>query len=287
MTVFNLGSINLDYFYKTPHLPRAGETLAALDFSAGLGGKGANQSVALAHGGAKVIHIGQIHKDDEAHISLLASAGVDLRHLARGDVPTGHAIVMIDEASGENQIILMQGANIAMTPEMIQATLDEAEAGDWALTQNETNLNDVFLQEAKKRGLNICYSAAPFVKDKLLALLDVIDLLVVNEGEAEEIEAALARPPEAWGIGHVIITKGAEGASYYGTDGTFFQPSEKVKAVDSTGAGDTYLGFLLAQLSNGQTIKQAMAIASKAAGLQVTRYGTADAIPTLDEIQQG
>ena len=287
MTVFNLGSINLDYFYKTPHLPRAGETLAALDFTAGLGGKGANQSVALALGGAKVVHIGQIHKDDEAHISLLASSGVDLRHIAKGDVPTGHAIVMIDAASGENQIILMQGANSAMTHEMISAALDEAQAGDWALTQNETNLNDVFLHEAKQRGLKICYSAAPFLKDTLLTLRDIIDLLVVNEGEAEEIETALAKPPEAWGIGHVIITKGAEGASYFGTEGAFFQPSEKVKAVDSTGAGDTYLGFLLAQLSNGQTIKQAMAIASKAAGLQVTRYGTADAIPTLAELQQG
>lgn len=285
MTVFNLGSVNLDYFYKTPHLPRAGETLAALEFSAGLGGKGANQSVALALGGAQVVHIGQIHKDDESHIALLGACGVDLRHLAKGDVPTGHAIVMIDEASGENQIILMQGANLAMTPKMISSALDEAQDGDWALTQNETNLNDVFLQEAKKRGLKICYSAAPFLKDKLLALLDIIDLLVVNEGEAQEIEAALARPPEAWGIAHVIITKGAEGASYYGAEGTFFQPSEKVKAVDSTGAGDTYLGFLLAQLSHGRDIKHAMAIASKAAGLQVTRYGTADAIPTLDEIQ--
>ena len=285
MTVFNLGSINLDYFYKTPHLPRAGETLAALDYSAGLGGKGANQSVALALGGASVVHIGHIHKDDEAHIGLLVRAGVDMRHLAKGDVPTGHAIVMIDAASGENQIILMQGANIAMTNKMISAALDEAKAGDWALTQNETNLNDVFLQEAKKRGLKICYSAAPFVKDKLIALLDIIDLLVVNEGEAEEIEAALARPPEAWGIDHVIITKGADGASYYGIEGAVFQPSENVKALDSTGAGDTYLGFLLAQLSNGQTIKQAMIVASKAAGLQVTRYGTADAIPSLAEIQ--
>lgn len=284
MAVFNLGSINLDYFYKVPHLPKPGETLGALSFSQGLGGKGANQSVALARGGAQIYHIGQIHKDDEAHIALMAQAGVDLTHIARGDVPTGHAIVVIDEASGENQILLMAGANHALTDAQMTKALESAKAGDWALTQNETNLGEAFLKTAKSKGLQICYSAAPFVKDQLLALIDHVDLLVVNEGEAAEIEAALGKAPEAWGLPHLVVTKGAEGAYYWGKEGALFQPSEQVKAVDTTGAGDTYLGFLLAQLSNGATIKDAMQIASKAASIQVTRFGTADAIPTLAEL---
>ena len=284
MTVFNLGSINLDYFYKVPHLPKPGETLGALSFSQGLGGKGANQSVALARGGADVYHIGQIHKDDEAHIALMAQAGVDLTHIARGDVPTGHAIVVIDDASGENQILLMAGANHALTDSQMTKALEGAKAGDWALTQNETNLGEAFLKTAKSKGLQICYSAAPFVKDQLLALIDYVDLLVVNEGEADEIAAALGKAPEAWGLPHLVVTKGAQGAYYWGKEGALFQPSEQVKAVDTTGAGDTYLGFLLAQLSHGASISQAMAIASKAASIQVTRFGTADAIPALAEL---
>ena len=284
MTVFNLGSINLDYFYQLPHLPKPGETLGALSFSQGLGGKGANQSVALARGGADTYHIGQIHHDDEAHIALMARAGVDLTHVTRGDVPTGHAIVMIDEASGENQILLMAGANHALGETHITQALAGAQAGDWALTQNETNCGEAFLKAAKEKGLQICYSAAPFVKEDVLAVLDIVDLLVVNEGEASEIELALGKTPEAWGVPHLVVTKGAEGAYYWGKEGALFQPSESVKAVDTTGAGDTYLGFLLAQLSHGTSMKEAMQIASKAAAIQVTRFGTADAIPTIAEL---
>ena len=284
MTVFNLGSINLDYFYKTPHLPKAGETLAALDFTMGLGGKGANQSIALARGGADVVHIGQIHKDDAKAIAPLKDAGVNLDHLLLADVATGHAIVVIDVASGENQILLMQGANIAITEQMVSAALADAKETDWALSQNETSMNDTFLRQAKAKGLKICYSAAPFIKEQVLSLMPIVDLLVVNEGEAQEIESALGKAPQAWGIAHVIVTKGAQGADYFGKEGHVFQPSHKVKAVDTTGAGDTYLGFLLAQLSQGASMKQAMAIASKAASVQVTRFGTSDAIPLLDEL---
>ena len=284
MSVFNLGSINLDYFYKVPHLPTAGETLAALNYSLGLGGKGANQSVALAKGGAEVFHIGQIHRDDEAHIALLHEADIDLQFVARADVPTGHAVVVIDEGSGENQILLMPGANAAISPSQIDEALAQAKAGDWALTQNETNLSEAFLRQAKDKGLQICYSAAPFVKQTVLSLLGIVDLLVVNEGEAAEIAAALGQAPEAWGIPHLVITKGADGAQYHGIEGSFTQRAEPVKAVDTTGAGDTYLGFLLARLSHGETMAQAMAVASQAAALQVTRYGTAEAIPTMAEI---
>ena len=130
-------------------------------------------------------------------------------------------------------------------------------------------------------------SAAPFVAEITAKLLPLADLLVVNEGEAASLVAMVGTSYEALGLPHLIITYGAKGAEYIGEEGRFHVPAPSVKAVNTTGAGDTYLGFLLAQLSNGQTIKQAMAIASKAAGLQVTRYGTADAIPTLDNIQQG
>lgn len=286
MAIYNLGSINIDYFYKVPHLLKAGETLAATDFSQGLGGKGANQSVACARSSAKVFHIGRLHEKDQNWLSVLQEAAVDISHIQIDDkVPTGHAVILIDQQTAENQILLMAGANGAIEEACLETALVGAQKTDWALCQNETNLGVDFLKMAHDRGLSICYSAAPFVKESVLAVLDIVDLLVVNEIEAADIEAALSKPPEAWGVPHLIITKGAEGADYYGAEGHFHQPAIKVKAVDTTGAGDTYLGFLLGRLSCGDDIKQAMAIAGHAAALQVTRYGTAEAIPSLSEIQ--
>ena len=284
MAIYNLGSINLDYFYHVPHLPKPGETLASTAYHQGLGGKGANQSIAIARGGGQVKHIGLIHHQDSAHIQFMKDVGVDIAHIHTADHPTGHAIVTIEADTAENQILLMQGANHEISEEMIDKALIKAGEGDWALTQNETNLGDVFLQKAKAKGCQICYSAAPFIKEKLLSLIDIIDLLVVNEGEAEAVSQALGKGPDAWGIPHVIVTKGADGAIYEGVDGSHFVPSQKVTAVDTTGAGDTYLGFVLAQLSMNQDIKTAMICAGKAAGIQVTRHGTADVIPALDEI---
>ena len=285
MAIYNLGSINIDYFYKAPHLLQAGETLAASDFSQGLGGKGANQSVACACSGAQIFHIGHLHEKDNNWLSFLQSSGVDISHIKLGDVPTGHAVIIIDETSGENQILLLAGANGAIDKSALEDSLAQATSSDWALCQNETNLGVEFLQMAHAKGLSICYSAAPFVKEVVLSVLEIVDLLVVNEIEAAEIEKALAAPPAQWGVAHLIITKGGAGAEYYGKDGQFHQPAHKVKAVDTTGAGDTYLGFLLGRLSMGDGMKQAMAIASKAAAIQVTRYGTAEAIPLMSELE--
>ena len=284
MSVFNLGSITLDYFYHVPHLPRPGETLAAHSATSGLGGKGANQSVAIARAGGIVHHIGQIHAQDAAKIALMQQAGVEMSFVSYGDVPTGHAIVVIDEGTGENQILLMPGANHAITPSACDEALSHAKAGDWALTQNETNFGREFLTKAKNKGLAICYSAAPFVKEQVLDILPIVDLLVVNEGEAAALEGALGKAPEAWEVPHLVITKGADGAHYFGRDGTIYQPAENIVPVDSTGAGDTYLGFLLAQLATGADMADAMAVAGKAAAIMVTRHGTADVIPALSEI---
>ena len=286
MAIYNLGSINIDYFYKAPHLLQAGETLAASDFSQGLGGKGANQSVACARSGAQIFHIGHLHEKDNNWLSFLQGSGVDISHIKLGDVPTGHAIIIIDETNGENQILLLAGANGAIDKSALENSLAQATSSDWALCQNETNLGVEFLQMAHAKGLSICYSAAPFVKEVVLSVLEIVDLLVVNEIEAAEIEKALAAPPAQWGVAHLIITKGGAGAEYYGKDGQFHQPAHKVKAVDTTGAGDTYLGFLLGRLSMGDGMRQAMAIASKAAAIQVTRYGTAEAIPLMSELEK-
>ena len=286
MTIYNLGSINIDYIYTVPHLVTAGETLAATSFQAALGGKGANQSIALARAGADVRHAGQIQKADDKWLADIRDAGVDCTGILLGDIPTGHAIVAVDASSAENQIILSPGSNHTLAEDMITPFLSSAAAGDWALAQNETNLTEPFLHAAKQAGLQVCYSAAPFVADVTAGLLPIVDLLVVNHIEADALEAFTGAPLTTLDIGHVIVTRGADGASYLGQkDMPFDVPAPRVEAADTTGAGDTYLGYVLAGLDDGLPVREAMHLAAKASAIQVTRPGASAAIPTRDEVE--
>lgn len=284
MTIFNLGSINLDYFYRLPHLVSAGETLAANDFNIALGGKGANQSVALAKAGAEVFHIGAFGQKDALYLQEMKNAGVNLDFVALLDMPSGHAIIMVDDKTGENQIILLPSANYKIEQEQIKKALQKANSSDWALAQNETCLVEPFLSLAKQQGLKICYSAAPFVAEQTAGLLPLTDLLIVNEGEAAALSDYIEKDITTLGLPHLIITLGSKGARYRGEQGCFSVAPFKVTAIDTTGAGDTFLGFVLASLSDGQTMQQAMRYASAAAALQITRQGALPAIPSGAEV---
>ena len=284
MTIFNLGSINLDYFYRLPHLVSAGETLAANDFNIALGGKGANQSVALAKAGADVFHIGAFGQKDAIYLQEMQNAGVNLDFVALLDMPSGHAIIMVDDKTGENQIILSPSANYNIEQKQIKKALQKATSSDWALAQNETCLVEPFLSLAKQQGLKICYSAAPFVAEQTAGLLPLTDLLIVNEGEAAALSDYIEKDITTLGLPHLIITLGSKGARYRGEQGCFSVAPFKVTAIDTTGAGDTFLGFVLASLSDGQTMQQAMRYASAAAALQITRQGALPAIPSWAEV---
>ena len=285
MAIFNLGSINIDHFYRLPHLVRSSETLSAKHYSQGLGGKGTNQSVAMARAGADVIHIGAMNANDLGYLSQIQNFGINTDHIKTLQTPTGHGIVMIDDVSGENQIVVYPGANQHLTEKMIDEALLQASDHDWALCQNETNNTAYFLQQARLKNMKIGYSAAPFVAQTTLSLLPMIDLLVVNEVEAKDLEHALEAPIASTGIDHVIITRGSKGVRYVGVEGDFELPAPKVNALDTTGAGDTFLGLFLARFSHGYTLKASLTFALTGAAIQVTRLGTADAIPTLDEIE--
>ena len=286
MTIFNLGSINLDYFYRLPHLMSAGETLATNYFNIALGGKGANQSVALAKAGGDVFHIGAFGKKDELYLQELRNAGVNLEFVALLDMPSGHAIVMVDEKTGENQIILSPSANYNIEQVQIGKALQKANRSDWALAQNETCLVNPFLSLAKEQGLRICYSAAPFVAEQTAGLIPLTDLLIVNEGEAEALSQFIEKDITKLGLPHLIITLGSKGARYIGEQGCFSVAPFNVTAIDTTGAGDTFLGYVLADLSDGQTMQQAMSYASAAAALQITRQGALPAIPSRSEVNR-
>ncbi len=285
MTIWNLGSINADMVYALPHLPGPGETLAASGLQRFLGGKGANMSVAAARAGAPVAHIGAVGPDGRWARDRLAEYGIDTRHIAEVDVPTGHAIIAVD-AQGENLIVLFPGANHALDAKELRQVLGGAQAGDLLVMQNETNAQVEAAKLGRELGLTICYAAAPFRADAVQAVLPYLDFLILNEVEAEQLQAASGLAPSDLPVEHVIVTFGSKGARYYrrGNDPQAFA-AHKVNAVDTTGAGDTFTGYVLAGMDRGVPMAQAIAQANRAAALMVTRHGTADVIPDMQEVR--
>lgn len=285
MTIFNLGSINADHFYRLPHLTQPGETLAATAYDRGLGGKGANQSVAAARAGAVVRHIGATGADGAWMRAELAAAGVDCAHVAAVDLASGHAIIMVD-AAGENSIVLFPGANRAVPLTVLEEALATAQAGDWLLLQNETSAQLEAVALAKARGVKIAYSAAPFEAEAVRKILADLDLLLLNAVEAAQLCEALGTTLDALPVKAVCVTHGARGAVWHDLAGKTAQeqPAFKVTPVDTTAAGDTFAGYLVAGLAEGMSPPEALRLAAAASALKVTRAGTAAAIPTRAEV---
>ncbi|OUS09121.1 ribokinase [Rhodobacterales bacterium 52_120_T64] len=283
MAIYNLGSVNIDHVYRVPHLPEPGETLAATSFNSGLGGKGANQSIAISRAGAQVFHIGAIGADGIWLADRMADAGVDTRFLSVIDVPTGHAIINVDDEA-ENVIVLFTGANRALTEDMVSKALGDAGAGDWLLLQNETNLGVYAAKAAKAKGMRVAYAAAPFDAEAAAAMLLVADLLAVNDIEAAQLSKALGVSTTDLPVAQVLITRGAEGATLQTGDEMISVDAFKVDPVDTTGAGDTFLGYFLAAIDLGKPAKDALTFASAASAIQVTKVGASVAIPDADAV---
>lgn len=285
MAIYNLGSVNIDHVYRVPHLPMPGETLASTSFRSGLGGKGANQSIAIARAGGQVHHIGAIGADGGWLAEQMAATGVDTQHLAVVDVPTGNAIINVDDAA-ENSIVLYAGANFALTEKAIDNALRDANEGDWLLLQNETNLGVYAASVAKSKGLQVAYAAAPFDADAAKALLPFTDLLAVNDVEAAQLSEALGVDAADLPVAQVLITRGADGATLQSGGDDVFVKAFRVDPIDTTGAGDTFLGYFLCSLDMGQTPQDALLQATAASAIQVTKLGAAEAIPTLSEVEE-
>ncbi len=284
--ILNFGSINIDHVYRVARMPAPGETLAVKSYDRFLGGKGANQSIAIAKSGGTVRHVGAVGTDGDWALGKLNAAGVAPSHIARVEAPTGHAVITVDDY-GENQILICGGANHALTLAQVNAALDGCTGlGHWVLLQNETNLTAQIVRQAKARGFRVAYSAAPFVAEQTLPLLETIDLLAVNAVEAEALSTAMNVAPENLPVPSLLVTRGAGGAAYHAEGEAIEQPAFAVEPKDTTGAGDTFLGAFLAHLTTGNEAAAALRFASAASAIQITRPGAADAIPALNEIEQ-
>lgn len=291
MRILNFGSLNLDHVYQVPHFLQAGETLAALDEAVHPGGKGLNQSLALARAGAAVEHAGVVGQGSELLMELLQQNGVQTKHLRHGDCTQGSTMIQVNPG-GENCILLFGQSNHAITAAQVAETIADFAQGDMLVLQNEVSCLLEMIAAGAARGMTVVLNPSPF--DESLRQLDysLIRWIFINEVEGfqmtgknapAEILAALRMKYPALCI---VLTLGSQGAICCTPEETVHQPIFSVKAVDTTAAGDTFTGYFLAALTQGRPIRECMARAAAASAISVTRHGAAPSIPTAEEVER-
>ena len=290
MKVVNFGSLNIDHVYAVDHFCRAGETIHTKSYAQNAGGKGLNQSIAVARSGQKLYHAGLLGAEGARLAELLTDCGVDLRYLKRTQIPQGHAVIQVDP-TGQNCIFTYGGSNVAVSPQDIDEVLSQFDAGDYLLMQNEMSNLTYMLRAAVQRGLRVVLNVSPISEEILHVDLTGVDWLVVNEIECAAMAGCedpqmgyetLKRRYPALGI---LMTLGSEGSVSWKDGEEIRQCAYPVKAVDTTGAGDTYMGYFVGCLAQGMSRQQAMQYASMASAISVTRPGAAVSIPQFEEVR--
>lgn len=289
MKILNFGSINIDYVYDVSDFVKPGETIASKGFQTFIGGKGCNQSVALAKAGVAVFHAGNISESGLFIQTQLEKWGVNTGFIKVVEAATGHAVIQVNQ-HGENAIIIHGGANQTITLEQIEATLSHFEAGDILLLQNEINHIAEIMKQGKRRGLKIFFNPAPMTQNVHDYPLDLVDVFIVNETEGggltgeKDIENVLSTMQLKFPKAATLLTLGKNGSIYIYKEEQIKIPAKTVKTIDTTAAGDTFIGYFVAGLAKGFDTKNALKLATNAAAITVTKKGGAVAIPFLKEV---
>lgn len=287
MKILNLGSLNLDRVYQVEHFVKGQETISAQSYSENAGGKGLNQSIALARAGARVTHLGAVGQDGRWLCDLMAENGVDVHLVETAEGASGHAVIQL--VQGQNCILVYGGANQKISTDQVKRALAECEAGDVLLLQNETSSVPEAIRMAKEKDMTVAFNASPITDGMSAYPMDQVDLFFVNEGEGMVLAGTDSTDPEQvldalrkkYDAG-VVLTLGGEGAYYQDRDVRLYQPAFSVPVVDTTGAGDTFTGYFLANLHQGAA--QALRIAAAAGALAVGTRGAAPGIPTAGQV---
>ena len=289
MKILNFGSCNLDFVYKLDHIVTIGETETSNSMQVFPGGKGLNQSVALAKAGMEVYHAGCIGTDGEMLTDVLESNGVDISNIKKVDEKTGHAIIQVSN-KGDNSIFLYSGSNAKITEEFVDEVLDKFQKGDMLLLQNEINMIEYIVKKAYEKDMCIILNPSP-CNDVIKAIdFNMLSYIILNEVEMSNL-AECDNPKDGLKLFlkkypklKVVLTLGSEGSMYSDSEKSVFQPSFKVKVVDTTAAGDTFTGYFFAQTAIGSNVEKALKIASIASAVAVSRNGASVSIPKLDEV---
>ncbi|HHW31715.1 MAG TPA: ribokinase [Clostridiaceae bacterium] len=291
MRILNFGSLNIDYVYSVPHFVRPGETLASNNYQIFAGGKGLNQSIALAKAGAKVYHGGKIGREGLFLKEKLEYYNVDTSNIKIVEGASGHAIIQVDP-TGQNCIILYGGANKEITHQDINDILSNFGNGDILLLQNEISNIKYILEKAKNMGLRVALNPSPISGDLLECDFSAINWFILNEIEGKELtrqsepekiaKELLSRYPHAT----IVLTLGPDGVLYLDSEVMLRHGVYDVPVVDTTAAGDTFTGYFLAGVLEGLTKEECLKRASIAASLAVGKKGAADSIPYKNEVDQ-
>ena len=290
MKILNYGSMNIDRVYSVAHTVRPGETILAGGMAIYCGGKGLNQSIAIAKAGGEIYHAGVLGEDGDILLDALTRHHVDTRHIRRVAGASSHTVIQVDP-QGQNCIIVCPGENVRVTDGDIDAVLSGFDAGDMLVLQNELDNTPSIMHKAAARGLSIVFNPSPINEQLKTYPLECVRWFLMNEIEGEAltgetepmkiINVMAQRYPAA----SVVLTLGAQGAYCAHEGNIYFQTAFKVKAIDTTAAGDTFSGYLVTGLSKGQPMEEILERAALASSITVSRKGAADSIPTFTELE--
>lgn len=289
MKILNLGSLNVDRVYNVEEFVNAGETISAQRFGIFLGGKGFNQSIAIARAGSQVYHAGAVGPDGIDLVRLLEQEKVHLDYLQQMELSSGHAVIQVNR-KGQNSIIVYAGANGAIEQAYVEQTLAQFEAGDLLLLQNEISNVGYAIQKAHDKGIRVVLNPSPVTRELFEYPLDLVDYFILNELEGKALtgktdyEEILASLYSQYPRATVVLTVGRDGVIYQDSRQSIRHGIYNVPVVDTTAAGDTFCGYFLAGLSQGDPLEQILENASIASSLAVSRKGASASIPTLKEV---
>ncbi|MBQ4506764.1 MAG: ribokinase [Firmicutes bacterium] len=294
MKILFYGSMNIDHTYEVDHIVAPGETEASSAFRKSAGGKGANQAAAFAKAaqglGFDIFFAGKDGEDGAFIEDILKSYGIDTSFVARGEA-TGHAFIQLDK-NGQNSIIISGGGNTSITEAEIDGVLEHFGPGDILCMNNEINLLGYLMDRAFEKGMKIVFNPSPITPALAQLPLDKCHLLVVNEIEGKTLSGAesdaytdiLSALAEKYPDCRIVLTAGSEGAYYAFREAKACCPAKDTKAVDTTCAGDTFLGYFLASDLLGMDPESCLEIAAAAAAVTVSRHGAMESVPFRSEL---
>lgn len=294
MRILTLGSLNFDFVYSLPHITLEGETISAHDLELKHGGKGLNQSVALARAGAEVFIAGCVGPDGEPLIDVLRQAKVNTAHIKTVPERSGHAIIQLAD-NGSNSIVIYSGANEKISTEMIDEVLDHFAEGDFLLMQNEISNVAYAMHAANAHGIKIAFNPSPVTEELQSYPLEFVDTFILNELEGQILSGATADADddtiihslvEKFPHAKIVLTLGARGARYHDMAHDLEQRAYQVPVVDTTGAGDTFCGYFLACVMKGMDPGKSLEMASKASSLAIGVKGAAVSIPIFADVEK-
>lgn len=287
MKILVFGSCNIDHVYSLDHIFAPGETISADAYNVFPGGKGLNQAIATAKADCPVFFAGCIGRDGLFLRDMLDNSGVNTEYLKITDLSTGHAIIQVDR-NGQNSIMIFSGSNGNITEEYIDSVLSHFSSGDIILLQNEINNLDLIISKANAMGMKIILNPSPFRDSFRKYDFDSFFCIILNETEAAQwcgstdgfLEMIKNKKADA------VLTLGGDGCVYCHNGEIKKYPSYRTEVVDTTAAGDTFTGYFISGLYNGNSIDDTIKTASAAAAIAISKEGASSSIPSMETVRE-